>query len=177
MYVGDGPNIVSASTVSNTELGELFRPRWLSGSELSGSLSLLLMCQRRLNEVLAELTKFARKLSEFSLPKQYSRNSVSRPDSCSADFGREAPQILDLKFAVDVGWNSLSLCLQGRRLPKNPPTNSRANFTRKFVQKKFPQISAEASKTSWQYLAPFLALWSCWPPRTPGTPSTPKNEK
>ena len=34
------------------------------------------MCKRELTESLAELTEFAPKLSEFSLPKQYSRNSI-----------------------------------------------------------------------------------------------------
>ena len=75
--IGNGPNTVSGSTVSNTELSEFF---W--GSPSSGErtqwvpLSLLFVCQSELTEFFAELTEFAVKLSEFSSPKEYSRNSI-----------------------------------------------------------------------------------------------------
>ena len=39
-------------------------------------LSLLFVCKSKLTKFLAELTGFAQKLTEFSLPKQYSRNST-----------------------------------------------------------------------------------------------------
>ena len=40
------------------------------------SLSLLFVCKSKLTEFFAELTEFAQKLGEFSLPKQCSRNSI-----------------------------------------------------------------------------------------------------
>ena len=75
--VGDGPNTVSESTVSNTELSELFPPHRVLGRELSEFLSAFyLVCKSELTEFLAVLTEFAQKLSEFSFPKQYARNSI-----------------------------------------------------------------------------------------------------
>ena len=76
---GDGPNTVSESTVSDTELSEFFLPspertQWVP-------LSLLSVCQSELTEFFfAELTKFATELSEAQwvlfcetvLSKQYS---------------------------------------------------------------------------------------------------------
>ena len=79
--VGNGPNTVSWSTVSNTKLSEFFRGSLSSGERTQWvPLSLLFMCQSELTEFLAELTEFAPKLSEaqwvlFSetvLSKQYS---------------------------------------------------------------------------------------------------------
>ena len=77
--VGNGPNTVSESTVSNTELSEFFGAHWVPGSELSEFLSAYYLCAKansELTEFLAELTEFAAELSEFSPPKQYSRNSI-----------------------------------------------------------------------------------------------------
>ena len=83
LFFGDGPNTVSESTVSNTELSEFF---WLSLSSRERErtqwipLGLVLVGQSELTEFFAELTEFAPQLSEaqwvfFSetvLSKQYS---------------------------------------------------------------------------------------------------------
>ena len=45
------------------------RTQWLS-------LSLLYVCHSELTEFFEELAEFAAELSKFSLPKQYSRNSI-----------------------------------------------------------------------------------------------------
>ena len=65
------------------EYGFKHRTQWVFRASLSSGertqwvpLSLLFVCQGELTEVLAELTEFAVKLSEFSPPKQYSRNSI-----------------------------------------------------------------------------------------------------
>ena len=87
VFVGNGPNTVSGSTVSNTELSEFFwdslssreRTQWVP-------FSLLFVCQNELTEFFAELTEFAPKLSEaqwvlFSetvLSKQYSARFLIR---------------------------------------------------------------------------------------------------
>ena len=73
----NGPNTVSESTVSNSELSEFFGPHRVPGSELSEFLSAYYLCvSPNSPSFFAELTEFAAKLSEFSLPKQYSRNSI-----------------------------------------------------------------------------------------------------
>ena len=43
---GNGPNTVSASTVSNTELSEFFSAHWVPGSELSEFLSAYYLCAK-----------------------------------------------------------------------------------------------------------------------------------
>ena len=76
-HLGDGPDTVLESTVSNAELRELFCPFRVLGRELSEFLSsYFLVCQNELTEFFTELTKFAADLSEFSLAKQYPRNSI-----------------------------------------------------------------------------------------------------
>ena len=76
-HFGNGPHTVSESTVSNTELSEFFGPHRVPGRELSEFLSAyFLVCQSELTEFFAELAEFAVRLSEFSSPKQYSRNSI-----------------------------------------------------------------------------------------------------
>ena len=75
--VFSGPNTVSESTVSNTELSEFFGPHRVPGRGLSEfTRSPLFVCKCELTESFAELTEFAAELSEFSLPKQYSRNDI-----------------------------------------------------------------------------------------------------
>ena len=79
LTVGDGPNTVSESTVSDTKLSEFVCPHRVLGRELSGFRSayyLNFVCQSEVTEFFAELTEFGAELSKFSLPKQYSRNSI-----------------------------------------------------------------------------------------------------
>ena len=79
--IGIGPNTVSESTVSNTELSEFFWPLPSSGERAQWvPLSLLFVCQ-------SELTEFAAELSEFSLPKQCSRSSISGTQKGPAERG------------------------------------------------------------------------------------------
>ena len=75
-FFGNGPNTVSESTASNTELSEFFGPHRAPGRELSEFLSAYDLCQSEVTEFFAELTEFAAELSQSSLPKQYSRNSI-----------------------------------------------------------------------------------------------------
>ena len=78
--IGNGPNTVSESTVSNTELSEFFGPHRVPGRELSELLSAYYLCAKTNSpSFFAELTEFAPKLSEFFSPKQYSRNSIPLP--------------------------------------------------------------------------------------------------
>ena len=76
----DGPNTVSESTVSNTELSEFFRPHWLPGSELSEFLSAYNLCAKANSPSSSQnspsLPRNSVRLSEFSSPKQCSRNSI-----------------------------------------------------------------------------------------------------
>ena len=62
--LGNGPNTVLESTVSNTELSEFFGPHRVPGGELSEFLSAYYCVNKRTHRVLAELTEFAQKLSE-----------------------------------------------------------------------------------------------------------------
>ena len=64
-FVGNGPN-----TVSNNEVSECFAGPHRAPGENSGVPLGLLFVYR------SELTEFATEHSEFSLPKQYSRNSI-----------------------------------------------------------------------------------------------------
>ena len=75
--LGDGPNTVSESTVSNTEPSEGFWSSQSSGERAQRvPISLLFVCQSQLTNFFAELSEFAAELSNVSLPKQYSRNSI-----------------------------------------------------------------------------------------------------
>ena len=60
---GNRPNTVSESTVSNTELSELFGPHRVLGRELSEFLLAYYLCAKA-SFFLAELTESAVKLSE-----------------------------------------------------------------------------------------------------------------
>ena len=68
--------MVLESTVSNTELSEFFGPHRAPGRELRKFLSAYYLWVKANTEFFAELAEFAAKLSEFSLPKQYSRNGL-----------------------------------------------------------------------------------------------------
>ena len=72
---GNGPNTVS-ERVSSTELSVFFALTVLRG-ELSEFLPAYYLCANANSpSFFSKLTEFAPKLSEISLPKQYSRNSV-----------------------------------------------------------------------------------------------------
>ena len=70
--------MVSERTASNAELSEFVCPHRVAGRELREFLSALFVCKSEPTEFFTELTEFAPKLSEFSLPKQHSRN-IFRP--------------------------------------------------------------------------------------------------
>ena len=76
---GDGPNTVSESTVSTHRTQWDFCPHWAPGRELSEFLSAYYLCAKANSpsfsqNSLSVLRNWVR-LSEFSSPKQYSRNS------------------------------------------------------------------------------------------------------
>ena len=71
--IGDGPNTVSESTVSNTELSEFFCPHRVPGGELSKFLLAYYLCAKANSPSLPQNSV---RLSEFFSPKQYSRNSI-----------------------------------------------------------------------------------------------------
>ena len=83
MSLGNGPNTVSGSTVSNTELSEFFDPHRVPGRELSEFLSAFYFCAKANSPSFSEnspsLPRNSVRLSEFSSPKQYSRNSIPLP--------------------------------------------------------------------------------------------------
>ena len=71
---GDGRSTVSESTVSNTELSELWALTEFWGEKsVSSSHSIVFVCQSELTE---SKTKLATELNEFPLLKQCSRNSI-----------------------------------------------------------------------------------------------------
>ena len=79
-FLRNGPNAVSESTVSNTELSEFFGPHWVPGRELGELLSAYYLCAKANSPSFSQnslsLPKNSVRLSEFSSPKQYSRNSI-----------------------------------------------------------------------------------------------------
>ena len=79
--LGNRPNTVSGSTVSNTKLSEFFGAHWVPGSELSEFLSAYYLCDKAnspsfFSQNSPSLPPSSVRLSEFSSPKQYSRNSI-----------------------------------------------------------------------------------------------------
>ena len=70
-YLRDGPNTVSGSTVSNTELSEFLGARWVPGSELSEFLSAFYFCAKANSPSFSQnspsLPQNSVRLSEFSL--------------------------------------------------------------------------------------------------------------
>ena len=77
---GNGPNTVSESTVSNTELSEFFGAHRVPGRELSEFLSAYYLCAKANSPSLSQnspsLPQNSVRLSEFSPPKKHSRNST-----------------------------------------------------------------------------------------------------
>ena len=91
--VWNRPNTVSEKTVSNTELSEFFGPHRVPGRELSEFLSSYCFCAKaNLQNIFAELTEFAAELSEFSIPKQYSRNRIPHVSFCAVFTEKMAPR-------------------------------------------------------------------------------------
>ena len=82
-FLGNGPHTVSESTVSNTELSVSFLALAKFWGEKSASSSQPIICvpDRTHRVFVAELAEFAAELSEFSLPKQYSRRNSIPPVS------------------------------------------------------------------------------------------------
>ena len=80
LFIGNGPNTVSGSTVSNTKLSEFFGAHCVLGSELSEFISAYYLCVNANSPSSSQnspsLPQNSVRLSEFSSPKQYSRNSV-----------------------------------------------------------------------------------------------------
>ena len=110
---GNGPNTVSVSTVSSTELSEFSGPRRVPGRELSELLSAYYLCAKANSPsfFFAELTKFAPKLSEaqwvlFSetvLLKQYSARFlplVAPYCALPRDYLSDTPLFRSMRFLV-----------------------------------------------------------------------------
>ena len=72
-FIRDGPNTVLASIVSNIERSEFLVLTELRGESSVSSSQHAICVPKRTHRVFAKLTKFAAELTEFSLPKQYSR--------------------------------------------------------------------------------------------------------
>ena len=91
IVIGNGPNTVSGSTVSNTELSEFFGAHWVPGSELSEFLLAYYLCAKANSPSFSQnspsLPQNSVRLSEFSRPKQYSRNSIPLPFPATAPQG------------------------------------------------------------------------------------------
>ena len=87
--VGNGPNTVSESMVSNTKLSEFFCPHRVPGRELIEFLSAYYLCDKANSPSFSQnspsLPQNSARLTEFSSPRQYySRNSIP-PVSYSVD--------------------------------------------------------------------------------------------
>ena len=78
--LGNGPNTVSESTVSDTELSEIFGPHQVAGRELSEFLLACYLCAKAnslsFSQNSLSLPQNSVRLSEFSSPKQYASNSI-----------------------------------------------------------------------------------------------------
>ena len=99
LNLGNGPNTVSESTVSNTELSEFFGAQRVPGSELSEFLSAYYLCVKANSPSFSQnspsLPQNSVRLSEFPCPKQYSRNSIPLP----------FPRIEAIVRKIREGWN------------------------------------------------------------------------
>ena len=77
--VGDGPNTVSESTVSNTELSEFFRAHWVPGSELSEFLSAYYLCANANSPSFSQNSPSLLQNSVSSLFRNSTLETVFRP--------------------------------------------------------------------------------------------------
>ena len=76
---GNGPNTVSESTVSNTELSEFLGPHPAPRRELSEFLSAFCLCAKANSPSLRRIHEFAAELSDLSLPNQGTLETVFHP--------------------------------------------------------------------------------------------------
>ena len=74
--IGDGPNTVSESTVSNSEVREFLALTEFRGESSVSSFQPICVPKRTHRAFFRELTEFGAELSEFSLPTHCSRNNT-----------------------------------------------------------------------------------------------------
>ena len=89
MKLGDGPNTVSESTVSNTELSEFFGAHWVPGTELSEFLSAYYLCANANSPSFSQNSPSLPQNSVSSLLRNSTLETVFRP------FPRNHDGILD----------------------------------------------------------------------------------
>ena len=77
--IGNGPNTVSGSTVSNTELSEFFGAHWVSGSELIEFLSAYDLCVNANSASLSQNSASLPQNSVSSLLRNSTLETVFRP--------------------------------------------------------------------------------------------------
>ena len=147
--MGNGPNTVSESMVSNTELSELLGPHRVPGRQLSEFLSAYDLCAEASSpSFVAELTKSGRKTEAKDVLKtesawssrlrwQEELFSISTFDPCVSATepspsvrGRRLVKVLErVSFGADFGQFSVSLqpCLaeSDQKLTKNRPKSRR----------------------------------------------------
>ena len=77
--IGNGPNTVSESTVSNTELSEFFGAHWVPGSELSEFLSAYDLCAKKNSPSFSQNSPSLPQSSVSSLFRDSTLQTVFRP--------------------------------------------------------------------------------------------------
>ena len=85
--VRNGPNTVSGSTVSNTELSEFFEAHWVPESELSAFLSAYYLCAKANSPSFSQNSPSLPRWAQWVLsrPKQCSRNSILPVSYCGTE--------------------------------------------------------------------------------------------
>ena len=168
--LGDGPNTVSESTVSNTELSECLCPHRVPGRELSEFLSAYYLCDKANSpSFFAELTEFAPKVSEaqwvlFSetvLSKQYYVGPFLRsfPGNEAHLLGSDFIIFGPLDFFMDfVAGFFLLIFFVGKVPRKILQENPRQNPP-KFIQQKSP---THFCRGPGQHIYSGDRKWGCW---------------
>ena len=83
-FLGNGPNTVSESTVSNTEFSEFFGAHWVLGSELSEFLSAYYLCAKANSPSFSQNSPSLPQNSVSSLLQNSTLETVFRPfPSCA----------------------------------------------------------------------------------------------
>ena len=85
-FVGNGPNTVSESTVSNTELSEFFCPHRVPGRELSELLSVYYLCAKANSPSFRQNSPSLPQNSVSSLFRNSTLETVFRPFPISRSF-------------------------------------------------------------------------------------------